>query len=180
MEVTPEDFAALLRLLGPDRETAAQAYEKIRRKLIRYFEWRGCDVPDELADETFNRVARRVSDILNTENPHPYFYGVAHRVFQEWLRRKSSQAKVIREVQPVTTVAYEDEPEDRRLESLRHCLSLLPEGQRTLLLRYHQGEHHKQARKLLCQELGIEMNALRIRVHRLRRRIESCVEERLR
>ena len=40
------------------------------------------------------------------------------------------------------------------------------QGERDLLLRYHQGENNIRNRKALASELGVPLNALRIRVHR--------------
>jgi hypothetical protein len=39
-------------------EIAGQKYEQIRRKLVRFFEWRACSGADELADATIDRVIR--------------------------------------------------------------------------------------------------------------------------
>ncbi|MBL8114745.1 MAG: hypothetical protein JNK60_17825, partial [Acidobacteria bacterium] len=46
-----------------------------------------------------------------------------------------------------------------------------------LLLRYYQGDGASRIenRKALADELHVPMNALRIRVHRLRERLERCV-----
>lgn len=179
--ITPEAFAALLRLLGPNLEEAGVKYEGIRRRLIRLFEWRGCEFPEEMADETFNRVARRVAEgvVLESEDPYGYFCGVAHLVYKEVLRN-DTRKKALLEKGDWPPPPSPEESEDHRLESLRHCLQLLDKDQRDLLLRYHQGENNIRARKELCDELDIGMNALRIRVHRLRRRLETCIEERLR
>ncbi len=178
--VTPEAFEALLRLLGSTHEEAGMRYEAIRRKLIRLFEWRGCEFPEEMTDETFNRVARRVAEGLDLEleDPYGYFCGVAHHIYKEVLRNAARKSAAL-EKGHWPPAASEEESEDHRLESLRHCLQLLDEDQRSLLLRYHQGENNIRARKELCDELDIGMNALRIRVHRLRRRLETCIEERL-
>jgi DNA-directed RNA polymerase specialized sigma24 family protein len=181
--MTKEEFAALLRLLGGSPVEAWDRYEEIRRKLTRLFEWRGCDIPEELVDETFDRVARRVAEdeeLIKNKDPYGYFCGVANLVHKEYLRTNArQQAKLEQADWPPVAIPEEDE-EDHRLESLRHCLQLLPEDQRLLLLRYHQGENNIRVRKELCDELGIPMNALRIRVHRLRRRLETCIEERQR
>ena len=75
--------------------------------------------------------------------------------------------------------AVELEP-DYRLGPLRACLDILETDQRRLLLRYHQDDQRIRSRKDMCDELGIPMNALRIRVHRLRRKVEACVQEKLR
>lgn len=180
--MTKEEFEALLRLLGGTAGEAGKRYEEIRRKLTRLFEWRGCDIPEELVDETFDRVARRVAEddeLIKNKDPYGYFCGVANLVHKEYLRTSARQHARLEQVdwQPVSSP---EEEEDHRLESLRHCLHLLPDDQRLLLLRYHQGENNIRARKELCEELAIPMNALRIRVHRLRRRLETCIEERQR
>lgn len=175
-----DEFDALLGFLeSGSRERAGERYEAIRHRLIRLFEWRGCPSPEDLADETINRVARRVLAGLELERPDPYAYfcGVAHLVHKEDLRRQARERKRDSEL-PFPNPA-EEEP-DARLDHLRHCLQTLDGEQQRLVLRYHQEDQRIRARKGLCQELGIEMNALRIRVHRLRRKIETCIQERLR
>lgn len=176
-----EGLEALLAALDPDRERAGQQYETIRRKLMRLFEWRGCDAPEDLADETINRVARRMAEgvELRSADPYGYFCGVAHLVYKEVMRRSARERSVL-ESGDWNPPAEEEPSSDLRLECLRHCLSQLSEDQRRLVLVYHQEDNHIQSRRALSQELRIPMNALRIRVHRLRRRLEECVEECLR
>jgi DNA-directed RNA polymerase specialized sigma24 family protein len=178
-DLTPEQLEALLRSLDPDREKAGGRYEEIRRRLIRFFEWRGCDCPEELTDETINRVARQLAGGLTLNaDPYAYFCGVARLVTLEEVRRDVREQRAISEqIRPPAEPEHDTDP---RLDHLRHCLRILSTSQQALVLRYHQGEQRIQDRKRLCQDLGIEMNALRIRVHRLRRRIETCIQERLR
>jgi DNA-directed RNA polymerase specialized sigma24 family protein len=180
--MTPEAFAALLRLLGGNAKEAGENYEKIRRRLIRLFEWRGCEFPEEMTDETFNRVARRVAEgvKLEADDPYGYFCGVAHLVYKEVLRNAARKSALLEKWDWPPAASQDEESEDHRLESLRHCLHLLDRDQQSLLLRYHQGENNIRARRELCDELHIGMNALRIRVHRLRRRLETCIEEQMR
>ena len=61
-----DEFDRLLTWLDPDPERAGSMYEKIRWRLIAILAARGCRVPEELADETIDRVARRVADIEAT------------------------------------------------------------------------------------------------------------------
>lgn len=179
--MTPEGFEALLSFLGPDRDTAGEKYVEIRRKLVRLFEWRGCDGPEDLADETINRVARRLAEgvELRSENPYGYFCGVAHLVFKEVLRRAARERAALESGDWQALPAPDAEESDPRLGCVRHCLEELPEDQRRIVLLYHQGENNIRTRKELSEELGIPMNALRIRVHRIRRRLEECVEEQM-
>lgn len=179
--LTPEEFDALLALLHPDREKAGEIYEDIRRRLIRIFEWRGCARSSELADEVYNRVARKVVGGLTFQrsDPFPYFSAVAHHVFQEAVRREAREHQAL-DNEGWSFAASLEQETDRRLDHLRDCLQILGSAQRRLLLRYHEADQRIRARKDLCHELGIPMNALRIRVHRLRKKVESCVQDKLR
>jgi dihydroneopterin aldolase len=62
-ELSQETFDALLAWLDSDRDQAAMKYEKIRRALIKIFTGRACVEPEDLADETINRVARKLKEI---------------------------------------------------------------------------------------------------------------------
>ncbi|HSN88035.1 MAG TPA: hypothetical protein VL025_14855 [Thermoanaerobaculia bacterium] len=177
--LTPERLDALLAFLSPDRDLAGVQYEAIRRRLVRLFEWRGCDNPEDLADETINRVARRIHEGTPVLSPDPYSYfcGVAHLVTKEFARRAARERAALErdEWQPIPF--SEEDEEDGRLDCLRHCLERLPHDQRQLVLRYHQEDDHIRSRQTLSQDLGIPMNALRIRVHRIRRKLEDCVRD---
>jgi DNA-directed RNA polymerase specialized sigma24 family protein len=192
--LTPEGFDALLGQLDPDRDRAGVLYETIRRKLVRLFEWRGCGSPEDLADETINRVARRLAEgvELRSSDPYGYFCGVAHLVYKEVLRRSSRENRLLAEGGGWPSSTFDDgaEPSDRRLDGLRRCLEQLPPDQRDLVLRFYHGksdpgksdpgkspqaDNNIRNRQTLANEVGIPMNALRIRVHRIRRKLESCV-----
>ena len=185
--LTPEAFEALLRQLAPERERAGELYETIRHKLVRLFEWRGCAAPEDLADVTFNRVARRLAEgvELRSNDPYGYFCGVAHLVYKEVLRKAVREHRALAGGDWPPPAAEEDEPSDARLECLRRCLAELPPDQRDLVLRYYQGksdqgENNIRNRQQLAREAGVQLNALRIRVHRVRRKLESCVQACLR
>jgi DNA-directed RNA polymerase specialized sigma24 family protein len=172
--LAPEHLEALLALLDPDRERAGEIYEEIRGRLIRIFEWRHCDCPEDLADETFNRVGRRRAERAPIEDPLAYIYGVANRVFKEFWRREERKRRA-REAERPADPIWPDPREDERLDCVRRCLADLPEDQRSLIVRYHDDDDRIHSRRELARELGIAMNALRIRAHRIRRDLEECV-----
>lgn len=178
--LTPEGFEALLKFLDPDdREHAGELYETSRRRLVRLFRWRGVGIPEDLADETINRAARRIAEGVKVTEPYSYFCGIAYRVYQEVLRREKKEKPPDVDEWPPRP-PDEEEDVDERLECLRRCLDRLPEDQRILVLRYHQDEDHIRSRQELSRDLGIPMNALRIRVHRVRKKLEDCVRDCLR
>ena len=171
--LTQEGFDSLLAWLDPDRERAGKLYENIRRRLIRIFVCRGCAEPEDLADQTINRVAKRIDEIKQTYSGDPalYFYGVANKVYLESLRRK-------REITPPAPETPSEEME-RELNCLDQCMKTLPSDNRELVLQYYQKEKHDKIlhRQNLAQQLGIPLNALRIRAHRIRGVLRDCVRD---
>jgi RNA polymerase sigma factor (sigma-70 family) len=168
--LTQESFDALLEWLDPQREQAGQKYEDIRRRLIKIFTCRGCFEPEDLADETINRVISKVREIESgfTGDRALYFYGVANKVHLEYLRRKPFESLP----DPVNS----DEVE-REFKCLERCMERLPPGNRALVLQYYQEEKKAKIdhRKQLAERLGIAVNALRIRACRIRATLLECV-----
>ncbi len=68
-DLTGDKFESLLLRLDADRNRAGEKYEEIRWKLIRFFQWSSCLHAEDCVDETFNRVAEKLTtesqDILN-------------------------------------------------------------------------------------------------------------------
>ncbi len=55
----------------------------------------------------------------------------------------------------------------------------LPAENRELIIEYYQEEKRAKIdrRKNLAERLGVPLNALRIRAHRIRAKLEECVHE---
>lgn len=183
-DLSRESLERLLELLDPEREVAARRYQQLRRRLIRLFEWRGARFPDDLTDETISRVARRLDDgvEIRSEDPFRYFCGVAHLVFKEVLRERKRDRLLQDPASWPPTSDDQPESDDERMTILQECLGKLGDEQRTLILEYHEGEKRERIenRRALAERLGIELNALRIRVHRTRLKLERCVQRRVR
>ena len=169
--LTQEAFDNLLDWLDSDRDQAALTYEQVRLRLIKIFARRGCYEAEDLADETINRVAGKIEQLTleYDGNPVLYFYGVARFVYHEWLRSLNKKPPPA----PIET-NVDDEAE---YECLDQCLNRLPEENRRLVICYYQENKHAKIenRKQLAQELGIALNALRIRAHRIRLMLQSCI-----
>ena len=181
-ELTHEALERLLALLDPEREQAARKFHQLRRRLVRLFEWRGARFPDDLTDETILRVARRLEDgvEIRADDPFRYFCGVAHLVFKEVLRERQRERQLLDPASWTPHTEPDEEPDDERMEALQECLDRLPPSSRDLILDYHEGERRGRIdnRRAIAARLDIPLNALRIRVHRIRTRLERCVRRR--
>jgi DNA-directed RNA polymerase specialized sigma24 family protein len=173
-----EQFEALLQKLGPDRDQAGVRYQELRRRLIVVFEHRRCPHPEELADETLDRAARRIHELGNEfdgSDPARFVFGVAWNIAHESFRRHSPVPLPENwERQPKTSPPAQGEPEHACLD---HCLEQLTPPERDLLLGYHEGKRGAkiQRRSELAGELGLSPNALRLRIYRLTDQMRGCV-----
>jgi DNA-directed RNA polymerase specialized sigma24 family protein len=183
--LTPEAFDAFLSRLHPDREQAGDRYEALRRKLTRLFAWRGCANPEELADETLDRAARRLAEgaELTTDLPG-YVHGVAMRVVQEERRRARPAGPDLDRVArvrsaPEAASEADEAVHERRLACLQECLRTLPPEGAELIRAYHPAVESDRirARHALAEKLGLTANALRIRVFRLRAALDACIRD---
>lgn len=55
-------FHRLLLCLDEESDSGGHRYLEIRRRLVLYFDRKNCRTPDEFADETLNRVTRRLEE----------------------------------------------------------------------------------------------------------------------
>ncbi len=167
------EFNQLLAWLGPDRELAGKKYEEIRFKLARIFLRRGCTIAEELADETMDRVCCKVQEIAETYvgDPALYFFGVAQNVYREYVRKKPDPKPF-----PALTAGPDRE---KRYECLEQCLKSLDLENRQLILNYFQYDKGAkiQHRKRMAKQLGVSLNTLRARAHRIKARLQQCVED---
>jgi DNA-directed RNA polymerase specialized sigma24 family protein len=177
--LTQQAFDRLLASLGPDRDAAATRYLEIRRNLVRLFEWRGCSTPEEYADETINRCARKIGEGEAIRDLATYSIGVARMLLLEMGRDRALQARPLDEApEPHVVPPEPDDDDDRRVECLRSCLGQLSPDHRTLILSYYQGDKGVKIknRNGLTRTLGISAGTLRMRALRLRASLQGCVE----
>jgi RNA polymerase sigma factor (sigma-70 family) len=180
-ESPPEGFDDLLAWLNPDRELATPIYLNLRQSLCRIFIWNRCADPEGMTDETFDRVARQVHNLRNTYegNPKLFFYGVANNLIKEHRKKIKSYVSIEGiEIGQDPPQELEEETSERREECLSKCLRKLPKEKRELILTYYAKE--KQAkishRAEMAKQLGISIQALRVRMLRIRVSLEECIE----
>jgi DNA-directed RNA polymerase specialized sigma24 family protein len=163
----------LLHSLDADPERAALRYEEIRRKLSRFFEWRGCAPAEEHADEVLDRVARRLDEGLTIVNIGAYCYGIARMLLHEVAARVERQRTAVAQL----ATAAPSETDDGEMACLDRCLEELDAPSRALILEYYEGERRGRQthRREMADRMGIGPNALRIRLHRIRRTLEGCL-----
>ena len=167
------DFDRLLTWLDPSPERAGELYESIRWRLIAVLAARGCRMPEELADETIDRVARRVADIRDTYEGDRalYFLGVMNNVHHEYLRRP-----------PLPRLVHTNEDTEVKEQTflcLDKCIATLSPHAREIIEQYYA--ENKQAkinlRKRIAAKFGMKQSNLRLRALRIRAKLQTCIQQ---
>jgi RNA polymerase sigma factor (sigma-70 family) len=189
-----QELEALLRFLDPNRDQAAVRYEALRHRLVRFFVWKGCIEAEELADDVFDRVARRLGrgDEIYSDDPTRFLQGVARLVYLEYTRKLAKKPTLLDTGKH--PIVRREEPDYSR-QALVSCLEGLRPQEREMLLLYYDLESavrpedgrmvleesavgaKGKRRRELAERFGLTVNSLRIRVHRIRTRLEKCVRE---
>lgn len=187
--LTQGAFQRLLEWLGQNSEPEGECYVEVRRRLVLYFDRKKCLSPDELADETLNRVARRLEEevAIISDAPAHYCYIVARLVFLESLRQRQRQEPLDERLSahPTASVAArpeaseEEKERERRWECLERCIGNLEPEDRELIVSYYRGEERAKIEnhRAMAAKLGVTMNALSIRACRLRDKLEACMHK---
>lgn len=188
--LTPRALDRLLAWLDEGINSEGLRYLEMRRRLVSYFDRKNCATPDELADETLNRVARRLEEeggVIESDAPARYCYIVARFVFMEHLRDAQKDGALLEEVrrQPrvggpgATEDDVESEVKEKMLDCLGRCTGKLEAPNREIITQYYAGKERVKIenRRAAAETLGITMNALSIRACRIRDRLEDCVKQ---
>jgi DNA-directed RNA polymerase specialized sigma24 family protein len=171
--LTAEAFGKFLRWLSENDERAVLEYHSLRTKLVRYFIHKGCSDPDDLFDKTIDVVAKKIDTLREHSSPLAYCFGVAKNVWRQDLRQRKPASLE----ENVAVPTYTDpQIHEQELKCLERCMDKLSPGDRDVVVRYHQGQGQDkiEVRRHLANGLG-GVNALRIRMCRIRKQLRVCV-----
>jgi hypothetical protein len=176
-----EAFEEFLACLDPDRERAGQKYEQIRRALITFLRCRGCWSPEESADETIDRVIRRMSD-TRVEDMMSFTRGVARHVLAE-SHRSVREVPLLNEAPGLLHLEImqgEDGSDfDLRMGCLLASLRELDAADHDLIMQWYRHDKSEKIRnrRKLAAARGVSVETLRVQVYRVRKQIQQLVQK---
>jgi RNA polymerase sigma factor (sigma-70 family) len=184
-DLSATDFDKFLKTLDTNRDRAAEKYLALRERLERFFEWRACENTEELTDIVFDRVAKKIIAGEKIENAEAYCVSVAKFVLmenrREVLRNEEldENSKEISSVSDENDSENEDEIKSKQFKCLDECLAKLTEDKRKLIVGYFDTDEKTMilTRKHLAEKVGLNLNSLRIRVSRLKTKLEKCTKD---
>lgn len=179
------DFESFLNTLDQDQQQAAEKYIALRERLENFFTWRNCENVEELTDIVFDRVVKKITGGENIKNVEAFSVSIAKFVLLE-NRREILRTTELNENLPQiisennhNNFLDENETKREKLRCLDECMAKLSAEKRKLLIRYFEAEEETMipARKRLAEKMKISLNSLRIRVSRLKSKLEKCTKD---
>jgi len=175
--LTSESFTKLLETLSSNEREAAVVYTDLHASLVRYFELKGISEPDKAADETIDRVAEKINQEKEVKDLTRYAFGVAKFVYLEKLRREKIGLHAADEFYSKNGTSKNFGGSDE-FEPLRKCFESLYKHEQELLSIYFEDlpfDQLSENRQKMADRENVSLNTLRIRVSRLRKRLEDCL-----
>lgn len=171
------ELTSLLEHLGPDLEQATQRYLEIRKKLERFFEYRGLSSEaQELTDRALDILAQKLQSQAIQE-VNQYVLGIAKMV----ARKGEAKNRKRMDIDLLKKLGGGDGPPDEQIEQqkiramLRKCMARLDPLDRALILAYYPDDAAdlEQKRQAIARSLLITTDVLRTRICRIKDRIRQ-------
>jgi DNA-directed RNA polymerase specialized sigma24 family protein len=169
--------------LDSDIEKSAEKYSHVHAVLIKMFLSADFQNAEDLADETIDRVVEKIESLPENYEGDKirYFFGVANYIKKENFRKKTKQPV---EMELHNNLGFSEEFEDEelpdnKLECLKKCLKKLNAQDRKLVLEYYSAADSRKKiadHKKIAKFFSRNVNALRVQVFRIRKRLEKCVK----
>lgn len=139
-------------------------------QLVRFFRFRHRTSKDQAPDLAQETIARGLQAQTrgDVRDPIRYFWAVARNVSHEH-RRAVGQLSGSASLDDVADRGGSSAVQIEARVQLRELLAKLSEEDRLVFVEYHTGDRHALRRRL-----GVSEGALRVRIHRLRRAIDSA------
>ena len=185
-EIPPTSEIDQSEVSGQAHLGIVERFKSIRARMIFFFEKRNCIDPEELADATLERVVKRLCGGAKVSDLERYSYGVAKKIFLEYLRKKDATVAFFDDQKYrsySTSGGGEDDAviRERQLTCLEECMARLKEQDRTMLMEYYQfnGRLKLEQRRKMAERMNISRETLALRIFHLKQKLRKCVSERL-
>ena len=140
-QLTEETLACLLEALGRGGAHPLERYTRLQERLIYFFMRQRAGLPEDLADQTLDRLARALLEGRPVANLEGFALGVARMIVREEQARAMREQRVLAEVERNRTVT-EVTPVEREFEMdvQQAEFESLPAAARGMLAAYHDGQ----------------------------------------
>lgn len=180
--MSPDEFARFLEHLSPDAEEASRLYMRLEKMFTGFFKMKGVSEAGRAADDTLDRAAVKIYAGAPVPNVESYCRGIAYNVLHEYWRRERREQTVYQRF--IEDLNNDSDEEIERIERLlQPCFEQLSDEERGFVQDYCQvlrGRARAEHRRQLAETMKTTVQALRMRMTRLRGILSECVQKRSR
>lgn len=177
-EENVDPFTAFLKFLCPeDPDEANRHYLQIQAKLAGYFRLRGMADPLGDADEVIERAGKKILKRVPIPDINRFCLGIAKNIVRERLRNRKNEESAFKQF--LENCQTNETDVEKMTHLMKRCFEKLPAKDRELLIDYcriPEGLSRAEHRRRLAEKRNTTIEALRIRITRLRRKLDDCVK----
>lgn len=147
-------------------------YPKVFRLCKGYF----CGdtaLASDATQEIFIKIWEKLETFRNESTVSTWIYRITVNTCLLYLRKSASKKEIRTDIHPaVASETYSDEKEEQ-LQKMYQCIQKLEETNKMIILLTLDGTEYQQ----IAEVIGITEEALRVRIHRIKKSLTQCVQK---
>lgn len=127
----------------------------------------------DAAQEVFMRVWEALDTFKGNSSYSTWIYRITVNTCLLYLRGRNRRKEQVTTVFPSIAADQYSQDEEDRLVRMYQCIQLLSEKDRVIILMFLEGIDYKE----IAEIVGINYDALRVRMHRIKTTLTNCVKD---
>ncbi len=146
-------------------------YAKVFRLCKGYF----CGdvaLASDAAQEIFIKVWEKLDTFRNESSVSTWIYRITVNTCLLYLRKSSSKKEIRTAIQPQVISETDSNEIEEQLQQMYQCIQKLEETNKMIILMTLEGVLYQE----IAEVIGISEEALRVRIHRIKKSLTQCVQ----
>ena len=183
MSTGPTDIEIISAVLSGNKEAYAQIVERhkafVFTLVLRYIKSR--EDAEEVAQDVFLKAYRALADFKGASKLSTWLYTIVNTTCISFLRKKKLEVQSMENEKVFESIENRDSgmnanqiEQKSKLAMVNRAIGLLSSDDAEIITLFYKGE---QTLEEIAQVLGIEANAVKVRLHRARTRLKEKMQK---
>ena len=126
----------------------------------------------DAAQEIFIKVWEKLETFRNESSVSTWIYRITVNTCLLYLRKSSSKKEIRTAIQPQVISETDSNEKEEQLQQMYLCIQKLEETNKMIILMTLDGLSYQE----IAEVIGITEEALRVRIHRIKKSLTQCVQ----
>ena len=126
----------------------------------------------DAAQEIFIKVWEKLETFRNESSVSTWIYRITVNTCLPYLRKLSSKKEIRTAIQPQIISETDSNEKEEQLQQMYLCIQKLEETNKMIILMTLDGLSYQE----IAEVIGITEEALRVRIHRIKKSLTQCVQ----